>query len=114
MRLIENWKFCFAMLTGLMVLCLSLNIIQMLNKKQFATLDSQWLISEKAKELAALYSKGNVPQDKLRVQISKLRQEVETFSKKENLVLFSRGAVLGGDLADYTEEFLQCLEAEKP
>ncbi len=94
----------------LLLVILSTNLWQVLNKETLGTVDIQQIISSQAETLAISYPKGNVPEVRLQQLIDHLQKTLETYAQKNRLTLFPKGLVLSGIIPDYTATFLEQLK----
>ena len=103
---------------GLMIVVLLLLVTlgfqtwQALNQEKLATIDVQHLINQQAQNLAGRYPKGKVPEAKLQQLVGRLKNVVEVYAEKNNVILLSKNSVLGGKLPDYTQVILEKLKEE--
>lgn len=81
-----------------------------LNK--FGTIDVQKIITHEAKNLASIYPKGDVPTEKLHGLIDSIRDNIQKVAQDKKIVLLAKGAVLSGNVPDYTDSFIKELEDE--
>jgi len=87
----------------------------------FAVVDMQLLISKKSQQLALqltsekLQGETNNQPSPVSIQESanSLKEDLNTFAATHNLVLLAKGAVIGGDVPDKTQEILELLEEKE-
>ena len=83
-----------------------------------AVVDMQTLISKKSQQLAmkltseAVKAEASDPISHVSIQeaASRLKEDLNTFAVIHNLVLLSKGSVVGGDVPDRTQEVLSMIE----
>ncbi len=81
-----------------------------MKSNEFGTIDVQKLISAEAQKLASIYPKGDVPPEKLQALIESIRGNIQNFTRNKKVILFAKGAVLSGNIPDYTESIIKGLE----
>ena len=73
---------------------------------QLGTIDVHALIAQRAESLAKTNGKDVQPQQ-IKHLSEKMKTDLAQLSQEKKVVLFSKGAVLAGDLPDYTSALLE-------
>ena len=103
----------YLLILSLWILVLTVGFLfQSMPKKVYGVIDTQSIVAIEAQKIAALYSKNDIPPEKLQIIAEKLKEKVEFFANKQNLVLLAKGAVWGGDFPDYTDRVIEFLQEE--
>ncbi|MEI6627996.1 MAG: hypothetical protein WCN27_01125 [Alphaproteobacteria bacterium] len=88
-------------------LCLGLSNTN--TSKKLGTVDMQHLLSEQSQKLAKAYPSGTVPSGVMQQVVEEIKAVVASFGQEQKLTLLAKGAVLSGELPDYTETFKEIL-----
>lgn len=89
------------------VVCLWLNH----GNPKFGTVDLQALLFEQSKNFAKTYPSGQVPPKVMQSVVENIKEIISDYGKAHKLTFFTKGAVIAGDLPDYTEIFAELLSA---
>jgi hypothetical protein len=79
------------------------------HQPQLGVVDMQVLIAKHSQHLAkpkAGQKSGKVSSYQIQELSDRLKEDLEFFAAKHNLILLAKGSVMGGKLPDYTDEFL--------
>jgi len=76
------------------------------NAPQFAVVDMQALIVQQSQHLTKTHA-GKVSTRQVQDASEQLKEKLETFALKHDLILLNKGAVMGGNLPDYTAEIAE-------
>lgn len=82
-------------------------------KPEFGTLDTAHLISLKAQDLARKSPNDRVSQHRIRQATEDMQFEINLWCKAKNVVLLSKGMVMGGQIPDYTPEIVSYLNLDE-
>jgi hypothetical protein len=78
---------------------------------QLAVVDMQALIARQSRHLAKT-SSAKVSARQIQETGNRLKEILEVFAAKHNIILLSKGALMGGGLPDHTDTILTFLEQE--
>jgi len=74
--------------------------------KTLGLVDMQLLLSTQSQQLAKVYPNGNVPSGVMQQVVEEMKSVIDSFGKSQKITLLAKGAVLSGELPDYTQEIL--------
>jgi hypothetical protein len=74
--------------------------------KAFGLVDMQLLLSTQSQALAKSYPNGQVPSGVMQQVVEDIKMVIKDFGQDQNITLLAKGAVLSGELPDYTQEVL--------
>ena len=95
---------------SLSVIALCLGLSNTNTNKKLGTVDMQHLLSEQSQKLAKAYPSGTVPSGVMQQVIEEIKSVIASFGQEQKLTLLAKGAVLSGELPDYTETFKEILK----
>jgi len=78
-------------------------------KPSLGIVDAHTLVTVEAQKVAKEYPKGVVPPEKIHSIAARLKKMVDHFASENQVIIFAKGAVWGGELPDYTDYFLEKL-----
>ena len=93
---------------SVMAICLGLSNTN--TSKKLGTVDMQRLLSEQSQKLAKAYPSGTVPPGVMQQVIEEIKAVIDSFGQDQKLTLLAKGAVLSGELPDYTETFKEIIK----
>lgn len=85
-------------------------LVPMTRTDKIGTIDIQKIITHEAQKLATIYPKGDVPTDKLHGLIDTIRDNIQKVAQDKKIIFLAKGAVLSGNVPDYTDNFINELE----
>jgi hypothetical protein len=80
-----------------------------LSAKKFGTVDMQTLLSDQSQKLAKAYPDGTVPNGVMQQVVQEMKEVIHDYGVDQDITLFAKGAVLSGELPDYTDSFKEIL-----
>ena len=98
-----------ALATTFSLSVISLCLVLSNTNTKLGTVDMQHLLSEQSQKLAKAYPSGTVPQGVMEQVVEEIKAVVASFGQEEKLTLLAKGAVISGELPDYTETFKDIL-----
>lgn len=108
--------WAFSVLSLLLALAsLGLSIGAFLHKGSFTvgTVDMQEILGSVSATLVQSYPNGSVPKPVMESVIEELKEDIHTFGKEHNLLIFSKGALLSGDSKECTAALLETLSTQR-
>ena len=74
--------------------------------KPLGLVDMQLLLSAQSQQLAKSYPNGQVPAGVMQQVVEDIKTVIQDFGQDQKITLLAKGAVLSGELPDYTQEIL--------
>lgn len=84
------------------------------SREKFGLVDMSVLLAEQSQKLAKAYPTGQVPKGIMQQVIEEIKTVISEYGQIQKVTLLAKGAVLSGDLPDYTEIFKDVLSEGKP
>ena len=76
------------------------------SSKVLGTVDMQALLSNQSQQLAKSFPNGQVPPGVMHQVVEDIKTVIEDYGQDQKITLLAKGAVLSGELPDYTQEIL--------
>ncbi len=74
--------------------------------KPLGLVDMQLLLSAQSQQLAKTYPNGQVPPGVMQQIVEDIKTVIQDYGQDQKITLLAKGAVLSGELPDYTQEIL--------
>ncbi len=76
---------------------------------KLVTVDLPLILAERAQKLAKTYPSGTVPPGIMSRVVAEIKEVITAYGSDQKLTLLAKGAVLSGDLPDYTQVLQEIL-----
>jgi|688.fasta_scaffold24332_5 hypothetical protein len=91
--------------------CISLGAVWLgvnnASSKVLGTVDMQALLSNQSHQLAQSFPNGQVPPGVMQQAVEDIKAVIKDFGQDQKITLLAKGAVLSGELPDYTQEIIK-------
>ncbi|MFZ4077139.1 MAG: hypothetical protein ACOYKA_04045 [Legionellaceae bacterium] len=77
------------------------------SSKTLGTVDMQALLSNQSLQLAQSFPNGQVPPGVMQQVVEDIKTVIKDFGQDKKITLLAKGAVLSGELPDYTQEIIK-------
>ena len=74
--------------------------------KPLGLVDMQLLLGAQSQQLAKTYPNGQVPPGVMQQIVEDIKTVIQDYGQDQKITLLAKGAVLSGELPDYTQEIL--------
>jgi hypothetical protein len=101
---ISNQHLILLVIASFSISLVAIGLSFLKSSEKFGTVDIQAILSEQSQQFAQNYPTGRVPQSVMQQAVDEIKAAIDEHGKIQKVTFLAKGAVLSGDLPDYTEE----------
>ena len=110
---ISNQHLILLVIVSFSISLVAIGLSFLKSPEKFATVDIQAILSEQSQQFAQNYPTGRVPQSVMQQAVDEIKTAIDEHGQIQKVTFLAKGAVLSGDLPDYTETFKDILNKRK-